>query len=261
MAKSSSGKSSHRCPVKAKMRTVTCEKCELHGFLHILGGMVHGEESLLEKLLIRQQPVPKGETLFRERHPFYAIFAVKSGSFKSYTTDNQEERVLGFHLPGELLGLDAFLSPAYSSTVRALEESEVCTLAIRDLAISESDLTKVQTQVIRVLTHQINEERRQSLLAARRTAEERLAAFLLNISDRYQKRGLPGDIFRLTMLRPDIANFLGLAMETVSRILQRFREQELLSINGKQVQLLDIPCLQAIARTCPNPPGAPPSTS
>ncbi len=236
----------------ASKQSVACENCMLYGFKQLLGESEEIPGPVLDSILVRQQPIVKGETLFRIGQPFHAIFAVKSGCFKSYLIPTGgDEQVLGFHLPGELLGLDAFLSPRYGCSVRALVPSTVCQLSLINLDMSDAQFSKFQEQVIRVLTSQIAQERRQSLLAGRQTAEERLAAFLVNLSDRYTERGLAGETFQLAMLRPDIASYLGLSMETVSRTLTRFKEQKLLKINGKNIQLLDMPCLRSIAQHCP----------
>lgn len=232
-------------------RTVTCEQCGLFGFLRLLEQMQGVRPDILETVLLRQQPIPRGERLFRQGQPFQSVFAVKSGCFKSYIQPvGADEQVVGFHLPGELLGLESHLSDSYGCSVQALENSTVCHLSLRDLEVPEALFSAFQEQVIQALTSQVAQERRQSMLAGRRSSEERLAAFLINLSERYAERGFEGHAFRLAMLRPDIASYLGLAMETVSRTLGQFRDQGLLEISGKHLRILDYPCMRSIAQHC-----------
>jgi CRP/FNR family transcriptional regulator, anaerobic regulatory protein len=232
-------------------RAVACTHCELSGFLSLIEEMLVIKVDLFDTMLLRKQSLLKGESLFRKDQPFYGIFAVQKGSFKSYAQPlGGDEQVLGFHFPGEILGLESLMSPSYKCTIRALESSAVCQLNLKNQDIPEEFLARFQQQKIEILTRQINWERRQSLLAARQTAEERMAVFLFNLSERFAERNIGGDEFFLPMLRSDIASYLGLSMETVSRTLSRFREQNLLSIKGKRVRLLDIPCIRSMAQHC-----------
>ncbi len=227
---------------------VTCEQCGFYGFLPLFKQLPLEMEHLF---LFRQQPVPKGETLFREGQPFHGIYAVKEGGIKSYSlTPSQEERVLGFYLPGELLGLESIRASHYSSTAVALEPCRVCWLPLDRLELLGDRFPPFQEELIQILTTHLTQQQQQFVLSARQSAEGRLAAFLINIAERYAQRGLPGQTFRLTMLRQDIANFLGLSMETVSRTLRRLQEERLVYVVGKQIQILDLPGLQAAAQ-CP----------
>ena len=230
---------------------VSCEHCELHGFLNLLETMKTVQPGIIERTLLRQQAIPKGEQLFCPGQPFHSIYAVKSGAFKSFLRPlGGDEQVLSFHLPGELIGLESLLSSGYSCTTQALEPSSVCRLSMNDLDIPQQYSTAFQQLVIQILTRQVCQERRQSLLASRLTADERVAAFLVNISERFSTRGFTEDTFRLSMLRPDIASYLGLAVETVSRTLTRFKEKKLIENRGKAIRLLDIPCMRSIAQHC-----------
>lgn len=234
------------CPDKTE---VACDHCTLFGFLRLFKTMPPEQ---INRFLSRRQQVGKGEMLFRHGQTFNGVYAVKSGSFKSIALlEHQGEQILGFHLPGELMGLDALQSPHYTCGVVALEAGSVCQLPFTHLDELNTDETpRFQEQVIRILLDQVKHDQRQTLLVGRRTAEERLGAFFLNLAERYARHGFPDNEFRLTMLQNDIANYLGLSMETVSRTLRSFREQELLNIKGKRVRILNPGCLQSLTQYC-----------
>ncbi|MEO5364118.1 MAG: helix-turn-helix domain-containing protein [Magnetococcus sp. DMHC-8] len=228
---------------------VACEHCELNGFLQLFSEI---PVEMARVFLFRQQPVPKGETLFREGQPFHGVYAVKEGGIKTYTLGHQQtERILEFHLPGELCGLNAIKTTHYQSTAVALESCHVCWMPLTQLDLLGDRFPDFQEQLIRILTSHLTLQQQQFVLSARQSAEERLGAFLLNLADRYARRGFPGQTFRLPMLRQEIANFLGISMETVSRTLKRFQDKQLLHVTGKQVKLLDLPGLQAVAQYTP----------
>ncbi|MEO5345280.1 MAG: helix-turn-helix domain-containing protein [Magnetococcus sp. YQC-9] len=233
------------CP---DLHEVACEQCKLHGFLALFTEMGVESHSIF---LSRRRPVAKGTLLIDVGLPFDGIYAIKSGSFKSYSLAEQSgEQILGFFLPGELIGLDAMRSGSYGYSVMALEASTVCWMPLKGLDALGDQKTRFQEEVIRILVDQVQHDQRQTLLMGRRTAEERLGAFLLNLAGRYQRHGFNGEAFRLPMLQIDIANYLGLSMETVSRTLRSFREQELLTIQGKKLRILNADCLRSIAQYC-----------
>ncbi|MEO5332852.1 MAG: helix-turn-helix domain-containing protein [Magnetococcus sp. YQC-5] len=233
------------CPDK---KEVACEYCKLYGFLQLFG-KIHMDFPSVH--LLSQRPVAKGEILFHPDHSFHGVYAVQSGSFKSYSLlDHQIEQVIGFHLPGELLGLDAIQADTYGYCAMALETSRVCLLPFNHLDDPGVDIALFQAQIIKILVDQVKQDQRQTLLVGRRSAEERLGAFFLNLAERYAKHGFSSHEFRMPMLQNDIANYLGLSMETVSRTLRSFRENELLSIQGKRVRILNPSCLQSITQYC-----------
>lgn len=225
---------------------VTCEQCELYGFLKIFSEI---PSELEQMFLFRKRAVAKGESLFCEGDLFRGVYAVQAGGVKSVVRlpHSSEERVLGFALPGELLGMESIRTTHYQTTAVALDASHVCLLPFNQLDLLEERFPRFQEQLIQVLTLHLAQRQQQFVLSSRQSAEERVAAFLLNLADRYARHGLVGHTFRLTMSRQDIASFLGLSMETVSRILQQFQARTLLHATGKQIQLLDLPGLQAIA--------------
>ena len=231
---------------RGEQTSVACAQCELHGFLPLFDEI---PQEMAQILLFRQQPIAKGEFLFHTGDTFHGVYAVKEGCIKTFSLSPQgKECVSGFALPGELVGLESIRAPHYASTAIALEESLVCWLPLRQLESLAERLPRFQEQLLHTLANHLAQQQQQFVLPARQTAEARLAAFLLNLAERYARRGLAGQRFRLPMLRMDIANFLGMSMETVSRTLKHFQAEGRLHATGKHIHLLDLPGLQAIAQ-------------
>jgi CRP/FNR family transcriptional regulator len=191
-------------------------------------------------------PFEPGQRIFRSGDPFRALFAVRSGMVKTTLVDAEgREQVLGFYLPGEMVGLDAIYPEHYPCDAIALETTLCCRFSFPAMSALAARQPKIQQHLFRLLSKELGSA---SLLAGDHSADERMAAFLVDLGDRYAARGLSGTQFRLSMARADIANYLRLAAETVSRVLGRFREQKLIAIDGRSVQLLDPPRLRDIAR-------------
>jgi len=228
-------------------KEVACNNCDFSEIQDVILGV--DDVSVVSQLLKRRQQMPKGEGLFRAGQPFHAAYAVKSGTFMSYRLlEDGDEQVLGFHLPGELIGIDAIREGSYSYSAKALESGSICELYFNDLALLGKGYVDAQDSLIRVMGGQISRAQRQSLLAARQSADERIAAFLLNLSERFNTRDICSTNLRLAMSRQHIASYLGVAVETISRGLKRFQSMGLLKVSGKQIELLDKPGLENIAR-------------
>lgn len=231
---------------------VVCDRCGLYG-LCLLAGLDQPDSDLLDKVVARRQPVPRGDFLFRAGEPFRGIFAVKSGSFKASTKANgRGEKVVDFHFGGELLGLEGIEAGEYAHSVRALENSSVCVLDFSRVPFTGQQLVDFQQEVIRALSDKIRHDQRLSALLGTRTAEQRVAAFLVYVSIRYSEHGLPGTEFRLPMSRDEIAEYLGLALETVSRMFKRFQSKGLLVARGRHTRVLDLAGLKRIAGMGPD---------
>lgn len=191
-----------------------------------------------------------GDYVFRTGDPFRAIYAVREGMVKTVMVDPEgDEQILGFYLPGEVVGLDAIYPEAYPCDAVALEPSEFCRFSFPAMSDLATRVPSVQQHLFRLLSKELGMA---SLLAGDHTADERLAAFLVDLGERYAARGLSATDFRLSMSRADIANYLRLAAETVSRVLGRFREGGLVYIEGRRVQVLDAEALHERARVVLN---------
>jgi CRP/FNR family transcriptional regulator len=191
-------------------------------------------------------PYRPGESIVRTGDRFGAIFAVRSGTVKTRLVDLEgRELVLGFHLPGELVGLNAIHPETYPCDAVALDVVEVCRFSFPALATLATRIPQIQQELFRRLSKDIGEA---SLRNQESTADERLAAFVLDLSARYEARGFRPDSLHLAMSRSDIANFLGLAAETVSRVLRRFQDTGLLDVDGRDVKLCNVAALKDVAR-------------
>lgn len=190
-------------------------------------------------------PFHAGEHLFREGDSFEAIAAVRAGTVKTYVIDREgREHVLGFHLPGEIIGLNAIDSEHYPCNAVALDTVMLCRFSFPKIAVLATRLPGLQRQLFRLLSRDIG---RAALLAGDWSADQRMAAFLVGLSRRLAARGFSPNRFQLTMARTDIANYLRLAPETVSRVLRRFQQDGLLRVDRRAVELLHREAIVALA--------------
>lgn len=182
-------------------------------------------------------PFQAGEHVFRTGDPFRAIYAVREGSVKTRLFDREgNEQVLGFYLPGEVVGLNAIYPDHFPCDAVALENTRFCRFSFPAMSALATRMPAVQQHMFRLISKELGAV---SLLAGDHSADERMAAFLIDLSVRYAARGFSATRFHLSMSRGDIANYLRLAAETVSRVLSRFRAQKLIEIDGRELALLD----------------------
>ena len=234
---------SSRSP-SARLQTA-CSDCSL-SHLCLPTGLCQAELTLMDGLVTRPTPAHEGEHLFRVGDPFKAIYAVRAGCYKTYTVDSEgREHVLGFHLPGELLGLDAIYAGHHVCNAVALDTATICVLPYEELSQLAGQIGPLRTQLFRLMSKELAGA---TTLAGDFTAEERIAAFLLDLSRRHRQRGFSSREFNLTMSRRDIANYLRLAAETVSRVFARFEKDGLITVDRRAVRLLDADRLGALSR-------------
>jgi CRP/FNR family transcriptional regulator len=190
----------------------------------------------------------RGDHLFSAGERFRGLYAVRSGSMKASTvTDSGEEQILGFFLPGDVFGMEAIDSNTHDCTAIALETSSVCELSLDRLEHLGCEITALQHQINRMYAQEIARNHAMLRMLGRKNAEQRLASFLANLSDRLAARGFSASEFNLSMSRSDIANYLGLALETVSRLLARFQEENLVAVKRRNIHLLNLPALKVVA--------------
>jgi CRP/FNR family transcriptional regulator len=221
----------------------SCRNCSLSR-LCLPHGMSEEDVNALDQIVKRQQPYQPGQHVFRAGDQSHALFVVRSGALKSYcTTEDGNEQVLGFTLPGELVGLDGMSDNAYESNSVVLETASICELPYNNLDELCHSLRSFNHQLMRLASKEITADQRILSLLGKRSAEEKLATFLLSLSTRYKSRGLSATEFSLPMSRQDIGNYLGMALETVSRLFAHFREESLLKVNRREVTITDLPRL------------------
>jgi CRP/FNR family transcriptional regulator len=225
---------------------VACKNCTL-STLCLPMGLTPEDVERLDGIVRHSKPLHRGDYLFRSGEGFRSLYVVKTGSVKTYAPSEEGgEQVLGFHLPGEIIGLDAIDSDVHACSARVLETSAICELPFSRLEELTATIPSLQHQMYRLLSKEIGHDTEMLLLLGKKNAEERLAAFLVNMSSRLHKRGLSPTDFHLSMSRHEIGNYLGLAVETVSRLFTRFQEEGLLNVDRKHVQLLDLAGLEAV---------------
>ncbi|MBD2858218.1 fumarate/nitrate reduction transcriptional regulator Fnr [Spongiibacter sp. KMU-158] len=232
------------CPNDAN---VNCANCRLNSICLPLA-LRQDEITQLDDIVQRGRPVQKGQHLYRQGENFQSIYAVRSGAIKAYsTTDDGEEQVTGFYFPGEILGMDGIGQNRYASSAQAMDVSAICEIPFHRMEELSGKLPSMQKHFFKLLSQEIVEDQRHITLLSKNSAEERLAALLVSISARHARRGLSATSFRLPMSRGDIGNFLGLTIETVSRVFTRFAKQGLISIANKDVTLIDLEKLKETA--------------
>jgi CRP/FNR family transcriptional regulator len=176
------------------------------------------------------------------------VYAVRSGSLKTFSImADGREQVTGFYLPGELVGLDAISLGRHPSSAKALESSSICELSFLDLEALGEQIPGLQRQILRVMSRELLDDELLLMLIGKKTAEERLAAFLVTLAMRFRLRGFSATEYNLSMSRSDIGNYLGLAVETVSRLFTRFQHEELLSVKRRRIHIHDLEKLSMLA--------------
>lgn len=211
-----------------------CRTCALSSACAMVG---YGKPELspLHGLMEHLGPYRTGEAVFRQDEPFEAIYAVRAGTVKTRQLDNHgREHVLGFFLPGEVIGLDAIYPDRFPCDAVALEDAQFCRFSFPAMSALATRQPAVQRHLFRLISRQLGTAR---LLAGDHSADERIAAFLVDLGERYAARGFPGTHFRLSMSRSDIASHLSLAAETVSRTFSRFRAKGLVVVEGRVLHL------------------------
>ncbi|THD12453.1 transcriptional regulator [Pseudofulvimonas gallinarii] len=190
-------------------------------------------------------PYHEGDVIFREGDPFTAIAAVRAGTVKTYVIDNHgDEHVLGFFLPGEVIGLNAIHPARYPCNAVAMDTVALCRFSFPQMALLATRMPGLQHQLFRLLSEDIGKA---ALVAGDYSADERVSAFLLTVSRRLAARGLSGRRFHLSMTRSDIGNYLRLAPETVSRVLRRLQNDGILAVERRELEILDLDLLTALA--------------
>jgi CRP/FNR family transcriptional regulator len=217
---------------------VACSNCNLRELCLPLG-LSPEDMTRVEQLVATRRKVRRGDALFRSGDRFDSLYAVRLGFLKStLMSSDGREQVTGFHMAGELVGLDGISSEAHTCDTVALEDTEVCVIPYQRIEEISAALPILQNHFRKVMSREIVREHGVMLLLGSMHAEERLAAFLLNLSQRFEARGYSRSEFVLRMTRAEIGSFLGLKLETVSRALSRFAQDGLIEVNQKHVRIL-----------------------
>lgn len=216
-----------------------CSSCSLRE-LCLPVGLSQGEMNKLDSLVFLRRPVKRGEYLFRAGEPFGSLYAARTGFFKTkLLLEDGREQVTGFHMAGELMGMDGIGTERHTCDAVALEDSEVCVIPFERLEGLSREMEALQHHFHKVMSREIVREHGVMMLLGSMRAEERLAAFLLNLSQRLSTRGYSPNEFNLRMTREEIGSYLGLKLETVSRVFSRFQEEGLIAVQQKNIRMVD----------------------
>jgi len=222
---------------------INCQNCSISE-LCLPFSLNDKELDSLDNIIDRKRPIHKGDKIFSDGQELNALFAIRSGTFKTFTVNEQgEEQITGFHLAGDLLGFDAIAESEHPSFAQALETSMVCEIPYDNLDQLSNTMPKLKKQVLRLMSNEIKTDQEMLTLLNRKNAEQRVATFIVSLSERYHARGLSSTEFRLTMTRSDIGNYIGLTVETISRLLNRFHKSGLIKVDGKLISIIDIDSL------------------
>jgi CRP/FNR family transcriptional regulator len=229
---------------RAETRCSTCaikDKC-------LPAGVSETDVGRLDGLAFARRRIKEGEELFSAGQQFSFVYAVRSGTLKTtLATVDGREQVSGYIMAGELLGLDGLASGFHSTSAIALEDAEVCAIPYAQLAQLGTESPRMYLAISRLLSGEIVRDRRLMVLLGSMNAEERLAAFLVDVSDRMKARGYSASEFHLRMSRADIGSYLGMTLETVSRAFSSFQRQRMIDVDKKHVRILDLDAMRAMS--------------
>jgi CRP/FNR family transcriptional regulator len=202
----------------------------------------------LDEVIGRRRRLARDKRLYQMDEPFRNLYAIRFGHFKTYQVNPAgEQQITGFQMAGDLLGMDAISADRYQCDAVALEDSEVCEIPFAGLEELFGHVPALLHDFHRIMSQEITREQNVMLLLGNMRAEQRLAVFLVNLSARYAARGYSSTSFQLRMSREDIGNYLGLTIESISRLLSRFKKQGLLLVDKREVTLLEPELLKAMA--------------
>ena len=233
-------------PLRLEPIKAACATCNLSELCLPLG-LADDQLDKLEGIVGKRRPVARGEHLFRGGDSFSSLFAIRTGFFKTcLSSEDGRDQVTGFQMAGEMLGLDGIATDRHTCDAVALEDSQVCTIPFAQLEGLSRELPDLQRHFHRLMSREIVRENGIMLMLGSMRAEERLAAFLLNLTMRLHARGFSSTSLVLRMTREEIGSYLGLKLETVSRAFSKFQSDGLLQVNQRQIEVLDAQGLEAL---------------
>lgn len=230
----------------------SCAYCSLHP-LCLPVGIGPQELQQLDAIVRRRRPVARGERLYRPGDPLTAVYVARDGAFKTVSiSEDGEEQVIGFHLAGELIGLDALGEGAHRCEAVALTAANVCEVPFDQLASIAAQLPPLHHQLLRVIGRSAERDQAHLGILVRRQASSRIALFLHSLSERYRNIGQSPTQFKLPMSREDIARYLGLALETVSRGFTKLQDDGVIESVGRRIDIRDPTALGRLAHSAEN---------
>ena len=234
-------------PINVNALKISCAACSMHQ-LCLPMGLEDADIDRLDKIIGKRRRLERDEALYKMGEPFRNLYAVRFGHFKTYQINAAgESQITGFQMAGELLGMDAISGDRHHCDAVALEDSEVCEIPFAHLEELFGQVPALLRHFHRIMSQEITREQNVMLLLGNMRAEQRFAVFLINLSARYAARGYSATRFQLRMSREDIGNYLGLTIESISRLLSRFKKLGLVQVDKREVELLEPARLKAMA--------------
>lgn len=233
--------------IPVESHSTHCQTCTVSR-LCLPVGMATSEIELLDKLVTERIRVEKGQPLYRHGDSLYALFGLRSGSIKTLLEEaDGAQQITGFFLPGEVIGMDGLIEEEHSSSAIAMEDSEACVVRLKDIDAISRYVPSLQHQVRRLMSQEIARSHRLHLTLGSMRSHQRLAIFLSNLSQRLAALGYSPTNFSMRMSREEIGNYLGLTLETISRLFSRFARDRIIKINQRDVTILDRHALTELA--------------
>lgn len=238
-------------PISLTSLRAACSQCNLRE-LCLPYGLSEQEIRKLDSMVAARRKLRRGQHMYRAGDPFEAIYAIKTGFFKTdVLLEDGRDQVTGFQMAGEILGMDGIGTESHTCNAVALEDSEVCVIPFGQLELLSSEIRALQHHFHKVMSREIVRDHGVMMLLGTMRAEERLAAFLLNLSQRFTARGYSPQEFHLRMTREEIGSYLGLKLETVSRAFSRFQEDGLIAVQQKHIRILNAAGLKTLLNHTP----------
>ena len=238
-------------PVRLEPFKVACSSCNLRE-LCLPVGIGEAQMERLDAIVATRRTVPRGDALFRSGEAFTSLYAVRTGFFKTcLSSEDGRDQVTGFQMAGELLGLDGIGTDRHTCDAVALEDSQVCVIPYHQLEDLSREISDLQRHFHKIMSREIVRDHGVMLLLGSMRAEERLAAFLLNLTQRLRTRGFSASSLVLRMTREEIGSYLGLKLETVSRAFSKFQDEGILDVKQRQITVLNPEALQALVNGSP----------
>ncbi|MEW6999484.1 fumarate/nitrate reduction transcriptional regulator Fnr [Colwelliaceae bacterium BS250] len=218
---------------------IKCQSCSISE-LCLPFSLNDTELNLLDDIIQRKKPIQKNTQIFQAGEQLHTLYAIRSGTFKTYIISEQgEEQITGFHLAGDLMGFDALGHKEHPSFAKALETSMVCEIPFEVLDTLSNKIPKLKAQIMNLMSNELHCNSEMLLLLNRKNAEQKLATFLASYGKRLGARHLSTIQFNLPMTRSEIGNYIGLTIETISRLMTRFQKEGLIAVENKFITILD----------------------
>lgn len=224
--------------MKPSIIKIACSNCNLRELCMPIG-LSNTDIEKIDQIVSNRRKVKRGDVLFANGEAFIALYAIRTGYFKtSITTEDGRDQVTGFQMAGEIMGLDGIVSEKHTCNAIALEDAEVCLMPFDKIEELSREITSLQHHVHKIMSREIVRENNVMLLLGSMRAEERLAAFLLNLMQRLHARGFSKTELILRMTREEIGSYLGLKLETVSRTFSKFADEGIIEVKQRQLKIL-----------------------